>query len=485
MGDPRTPLAPFSLAFFACLGPVLLAQRVKVLDEVTGYLGKEVVLPCTFEMSTPNIKVSQVSWGKEAGGKKQNVAVYHPELGPSYPMNGEGTHIRFRTPSLGDATLVINPLRMTDESTYICEFATYPLGNEDGATHLVILANPTNTAEAQEVKVGNQEQPVATCTSANGKPPARITWQSGLGGNASTSQVTNADGTVTVSSQYKMVPTKEANGQRITCIIEHKTLAQPEYIPVTLSILYPPEVTIEGYDDNWYLSRNEAMLICSAKGNPLPTQFTWSTSSGPLPKTVEVQGDRLVVRNVDASVNTTFICQATNRVGQVATEQVVFVRDQPARRQSGSAGALAGSIVGGILALAILGAIVTVFFLRRRRRHRGTKGSYDPKTRVFGNGTAPPPTRDFAELDRPLKAAPGRGRNEMEDEEDEYDEEEREGQRPPPYGYAAHHRLEDEEERFDQLGPMLRLGSTPHGYEYDDMESQHDGSIISKTAVYV
>ncbi|XP_042296548.1 nectin-2 isoform X3 [Sceloporus undulatus] len=368
MGDPRTPLAPFSLAFFACLGPVLLAQRVKVLDEVTGYLGKEVVLPCTFEMSTPNIKVSQVSWGKEAGGKKQNVAVYHPELGPSYPMNGEGTHIRFRTPSLGDATLVINPLRMTDESTYICEFATYPLGNEDGATHLVILANPTNTAEAQEVKVGNQEQPVATCTSANGKPPARITWQSGLGGNASTSQVTNADGTVTVSSQYKMVPTKEANGQRITCIIEHKTLAQPEYIPVTLSILYPPEVTIEGYDDNWYLSRNEAMLICSAKGNPLPTQFTWSTSSGPLPKTVEVQGDRLVVRNVDASVNTTFICQATNRVGQVATEQVVFVRDKPNMEGAGTTGGIIGGLIAGIVALAVVATGILI--CRQQQKNR-------------------------------------------------------------------------------------------------------------------
>lgn len=39
----------------------------------------------------------------------------------------------------------------------------------------------------------------------------------------------------------------------------------------------PPEIIIEGYDDNWYLSRNEASLVCNAKGNPLPTEFMWST----------------------------------------------------------------------------------------------------------------------------------------------------------------------------------------------------------------
>lgn len=137
---------------------------------------------------------------------------------------------------------------------------------------------------------------------------------------------------------------------------------------------------------------------------------------------------------------------------------------------------MAGTIVGGILALAILGTIV-VFFVLRRRRQQATKGAYDPKTRVFGNGTAPPPARNFAELDRPLKAAPGQGREEDDDYEDAKE-------RHPPYGYSSH-RLENEEEQFDQLGPMLRRGSPARGYEFDDMESQHDGSIISRTAVYV
>ncbi|XP_044290725.1 nectin-2 isoform X2 [Varanus komodoensis] len=476
MGAPRGSCALASL--LCCLLSVAHAQRVNVRNEVTGYLGKEVILPCNFVANSPETKVSQVTWVKETGGRKQNVAVFHPDHGPSYPMERDSTRIRFRTPSLEDATLIIDPLLMSDKGTYTCEFATYPLGNEDGFTELIIVAKPVNRATAEEVKASKIEVPVALCTSSNGKPPARITWQSGLAGNASVSQVVNADSTVTVTSRYSMVPSKEANGQRIACVVEQKTLAQPEVLPVVLSILYPPEVTIQGYDDNWYLSRNEASLTCLAKGNPTPTQFTWTTPSGTLPKSVEVQGARLIVHNVDQSVNTTFICEATNRVGQVRSEQIVFVRDQPAKRQSGSAGALIGSIVGGILALAILGAIVIVFIICRRHS-RGAKGSYDPKTRVFGNGTAPPPPGDFTELDRPLKAAPGRGQ-----EDHECDEEEEQEERHSPFGYPSRH-LEDERERFDQLGPMLPIGSATRDYEYDDMESQHDGSIISKTAVYV
>uniref|UniRef100_A0ACB8FS67 Uncharacterized protein n=1 Tax=Sphaerodactylus townsendi TaxID=933632 RepID=A0ACB8FS67_9SAUR len=119
------------------------AQRVKVRDEVTGYVGQEVTLPCHFASTSPDIKVSQVTWVKEAGTKKQNVAVYHPDHGPSYPMERGSGRIRFQAQSLQDATLVIGPLRMSDEGTYTCEFATYPLGNEDGVTQLIILVAPS------------------------------------------------------------------------------------------------------------------------------------------------------------------------------------------------------------------------------------------------------------------------------------------------------------------------------------------------------
>ncbi|XP_065276474.1 nectin-2 [Emys orbicularis] len=358
--------APRSLVFWSLLS-VVLTQRVKVRNEVTGYVGDEAMLQCLFPATSPDIKVSQVTWMKEMGGKKQNVAVYLPDHKPNFPLDNSG-RIRFLNVSLQDATLIIQPLRMSDEGTYVCEFATYPHGNEDGVTTLSILARPTNTAESRKVVAGNTTIPVAVCTSANGKPPAQIKWDSPLSGNFNASEVTNGDGTITVTSQFNMVPTAAADQQQITCVISQRTLAAPENIPVVLSVLYPPQVTIDGYDDNWYVSRSEAVLRCAAKGNPKPTHYSWSTPSGPLPPTVQVQGDRLVVQSVDVAVNTTFICQVTNSVGTTRVEQTVLVRAQPNMAGAGTTGGIIGGIIAAIVAVAVVATGVLIFRQQQKNR---------------------------------------------------------------------------------------------------------------------
>ncbi|XP_070620277.1 nectin-2 isoform X1 [Erythrolamprus reginae] len=367
-----------------------------------GYLGKRVVLPCNL-MQTGDMKVSQVTWVKEVGGRRQNVAVHHPLHGENYPLEKNSRRIRFAVgESLADATLIIEHLLMTDEGTYSCEFATYPDGNAGRHTNLIVLAKPTSAAEAIEVKSSNVEQPVAVCTSSNGKPPARVTWQSKLSGNSSVKHTNNSDGTITVQSHYHLVPAKEANEQQITCLVEHVALPQTESYPVRLSIMYAPEVTIEGYDDNWYLTRSDATLVCSARGNPTPVDFFWTTSSGSLPKSVEVEGHRLLVKKVDYSVNTTFICQATNRVGRVSTQQNVFVREKP--NQVGAA--TTGGIIGGLIATIVALAVVATGILICRQQQ---KNRMDPELDDLEGPPAykPPPPCQLSEETDPDANASG------------------------------------------------------------------------------
>lgn len=38
-----------------------------------------------------------------------------------------------------------------------------------------------------------------------------------------------------------------------------------------------PQVTIVGYDNNWYVGRTNVLLTCEAKGNPTPTIVEWKT----------------------------------------------------------------------------------------------------------------------------------------------------------------------------------------------------------------
>lgn len=71
----------------------------------------------------------------------------HPKFDPNYPespMKGRVSFI-FDPPILSTPSIKITDVRMSDEGRYICEYATYPSGNEQGIIYLVMLGrSPTN-----------------------------------------------------------------------------------------------------------------------------------------------------------------------------------------------------------------------------------------------------------------------------------------------------------------------------------------------------
>lgn len=53
-------------------------------------------------------------------------------------------------------------------------------------------------------------------------------------------------------------------------------------LPLPFSNIIPgptdePEVTIEGFDGNWYLQRMDVKLTCKADANPPATEYHWTT----------------------------------------------------------------------------------------------------------------------------------------------------------------------------------------------------------------
>lgn len=102
---------------------------------------------------------------------------------------------------------------------------------------VISLAQPENHAEAQEVTIGPQSVPVARCVSSGGRPPARITWISSLGGEARDIQEPGIQaGTVTIISRYSLVPVGRVDGVKVTCRVEHESFEEPILLPVTLSV---------------------------------------------------------------------------------------------------------------------------------------------------------------------------------------------------------------------------------------------------------
>nr|BAC41712.1 poliovirus receptor [Lemur catta] len=341
--------------------------------QVRGLLGGNVTLPCHLQLLDPSVQVTQVTWmRRQPAGQPSSVAVYHPARSPWYfdPERVRFAAARSRS-ELRDASLVVSQLHIEDEANYTCQFATFPHGSRSASTWLSVLARPQNTAEALKVPPSLftlKPVPVARCVSTGGRPPARITWSPHLNEIVNESQVPGPlPGTFTVTSLLTVVPSSQVDGKTVTCVVEHESLEEAD-LSVSLTVYYPPEVNISGYDGNWYLGQSEASLTCNVRSNPAPVHYNWSTTTGPLPPSAVAQGSQLLINSVDKSINTTFICTVTNAVGTHQGELTIVLNE---RSDSGSSHV---PIIIISVTLGILG-LVALFGYCRLRSTRPEGGS--------------------------------------------------------------------------------------------------------------
>lgn len=193
---------------------------------------------------------------------------------------------------------------------------------------------------------------------------------------------------------------------------------------------------------------------------------------------------------------------------------------EPSKTES-NAGVVAGAVIGSLLALLLVAALVTVLVTRSRRQQQGYRanGGSDMKTRIFGggkkaskNGTsggtgsggvAGGNNNGPVYIDR----SPNQGLGEKNNHHQPFTL----GARPEvvtgtptaqdillsnELDEAERRKFDEmeEDERYDHFaggGSILQLRPPPNpddmigDYIDDDMESQRDGSVISRTAVYV
>lgn len=224
-------------------------------------------------------------------------------------------------------------------------------------------------------QVSGEPVPVALCISSGGRPPARVSWllgDSDLNGTFGDSRKPGPlPGTVTVASLLSVVPSSRVHGKQVACRVEHETLAEPEALPVNLSVPYLPEVSISGYDHNWYLGRTEVTLSCDVRSNPEPRDVVWNTTTGTLPPSAEPQKRQLLIRTIDESINTTFVCLATNSVGTGQGKLTVLLREAPLGDKSGPS----TSIIIIVVLLSTFVVILSGYCYYRRRGRRPARSS--------------------------------------------------------------------------------------------------------------
>ncbi|XP_047248106.1 nectin cell adhesion molecule 1b isoform X5 [Girardinichthys multiradiatus] len=493
-------------------------QSVQMDSSKSGFVGSQVELRCIFINSNPPVKISQVTWQKLVNATKQNVAIANPALGVSVlppfkeRVGFKQAAVRHRPPSLEDTTIVFSNLQLSDEAAYICEYTTFPAGNRENMVNLTVFARPmtrmTLTTPTIVARGQKRKMTVATCVSANGKPPSVIKWDTRLKGEATYQETRNQNGTVTVRSNYVVIPSRETHKQKLTCIVMYRSERITD--SVVLNVQYEPEVMIEGFDGNWYLNRQNVQLTCRADANPPVTIYQWKLLNGSIPSNVEIKNNTLFFKGpVTYDLAGTYVCDATNGIGTrtgsvdvnitaldhpthfIINNNNLNLPINPTPRGHGvsqdqhSAGAAIGGAVGGGILL-ILAAILVFVFLRRRQRT--FKGDYSTKKHVFGNGYSkagglpahPPIPKNLQypdDSDDEKKPAQIGNTGGFEASERNFDAESEDLKRP--------YFTVDEGESRDYEERTLAFQYDPEPEIADDMISQTDGSVISKKEWYV
>ncbi|XP_037601387.1 nectin-3 isoform X5 [Cebus imitator] len=311
------PLLLFSRLCGALAGPIIVEPHV------TAVWGKNVSLKCLIEV---NETITQISWEKIHGKSSQTVAVHHPQYGFSVQGEYQG-RVLFKNYSLNDATITLHNIGFSDSGKYICKAVTFPLGNAQSSTTVTVLVEPTvSLIKGPDSLIdGGNETVAAICIAATGKPVAHIDWEGDLGEMESTT-TSFPNETATIVSQYKLFPTRFARGRRITCVVKHPALEKDIRYSFILDIQYAPEVSVTGYDGNWFVGRKGVNLKCNADANPPPFKSVWSRLDGQWPDGLLASDNTLhFVHPLTFNYSGVYICKVTNSLGQRSDQKVIYI----------------------------------------------------------------------------------------------------------------------------------------------------------------
>ncbi|XP_042298945.1 nectin-3-like isoform X5 [Sceloporus undulatus] len=250
----------------------------------------------------------------------------------------------------------------------------------------------------------------------------QITWEKIQGKSAPTIAVHNPEYGFSVQGEYQgRVSLKNTSLTDASIILENVTFSDSgEYVckaatfplgnsqsTTSVTVLDSPEVTVTGYDGNWYIGRENVLLRCNADANPLPMEFTWSRLDGSWPEGLQSLNNTLHFNSpLTYNYTGTYVCKVANTLGQRSDQKTIYILDPPTTTtspptipwlpstdgitglatqpkvrlfptspwpamQEDNWGTVIGSAVGGALFLILVCVLVGIIWYKRRRTFRG------------------------------------------------------------------------------------------------------------------
>ncbi|MED6264715.1 hypothetical protein CHARACLAT_017576 [Characodon lateralis] len=394
---------------------------------------------------------------------------------------------------------------------------------------------------------GGNDTVVATCIAERARPPAEVSWESDLFGQSEVQLFDDVNGTTSTQVRYIWQPTRHVQGHALTCVVRHPALQSDFRIPYQLNVQFAPDISVVGYDGDWYVGRENVQMTCKANANPPAHHFRWIRLDNEMPEGVEMRNSTLLfLRPLHRNDSGVYRCEVANDINLRSRDVRILIQDPPTMPSTITApvltssssstfvvdkghvllssptlealpesnlGSIVGGAVGGALSLLLVLSLVGVCYLRKPQTFHGsyyTKQNHGPADLQRAPGQH--------EL-RPTKASNSaynrdHDREEWGDRElkHEHRHNEYNGEKYPINGYTRamresgrlNHQQTHHQENVQFSSPQrARCTRYPHpskpqgnGYPYlsddrydngadGDYVSHTDGSVISRREWYV
>lgn len=135
---------------FVLLSAGVSTERVIVDPHITAILGKKIELMCVVHVQDT---LTQFSWEKVHNGGTPTLAVFNPTYGISIAEEYRDK-LSFKSPSVNDATIILEEVSFTDAGEYTCKVVSFPYGNTQAWTTVTVMGMYNTVRKIEKLVVG-------------------------------------------------------------------------------------------------------------------------------------------------------------------------------------------------------------------------------------------------------------------------------------------------------------------------------------------